>query len=113
MLVQKYAPVEYIRGLKVGGFYRNSIITLVKKKERTILFMTSNGNMYNAHYKNNYYNVFQNERHKKKVLKQQVNEIFRMYGYKKLKIPKNIESGQPGPAAKGDSLSRPPAPKPE
>ena len=109
MLVQKNASVAYIRGLKVGDIYMNSIITSIRKKDRGFLIMTSNGRLYNAHYKTNYYNVFLTERHKKKHLRNQINDIYRLYGYKKLKAPKERhgvhtdssepENSSPGPLA--------------
>jgi hypothetical protein len=92
----------------------DSIITSIKKKGTGLLFMTSNGNLYNAHYKNNYYNVFRNERHKKKVLTRQINDIFKMYGYKKLKTPNNdTEGGQARRPEKEYSPPGPSAPEPE
>ncbi|MDR3355694.1 MAG: hypothetical protein LBO04_00690 [Spirochaetaceae bacterium] len=116
MLVQKNAPVEYIKSLKVGDLYMDSIITSVKKKERGIMFMTSNGSLYNAHYKTNYYNVFRTDRHKENFLRQHVNKIFKMYGYKKIKLPKDCVKKTPNSPAKPtkkDLSPGPSAPKPE
>jgi hypothetical protein len=103
MLVQKNASLAYIRGLKIGDTYRDSIITSIRKKDRGFLIMTSNGNLYNAHLKTNYYNVFKNERHKKKHLRNQINDIYRLYGYKKLKIPKELLNVQPDSQAEDSS----------
>jgi hypothetical protein len=112
MLVQKNASLEYIRRLKMGDTYMNSIITSIRKKGRGFLIMTSNGNLYNAHLKTNYYNVFKNERHKKKHLRNQITDIYRLYGYKKLKMPKERRGAQPDSTAE-DSSPDPPAPAPQ
>jgi hypothetical protein len=111
MLVQKNASMEYIRGLKVGDIYMDSIITSIRKKDRGFLIMTSNGNLYNAHLKTAYYNVFQTDRHKKKHLRNQINDIYRLYGYKKLKLPKERREKPPDPAAAAGPLPEPSAPE--
>jgi hypothetical protein len=111
MLVQKNASMEYIRGLKVGDIYMDSIITSIRKKDRGFLIMTSNGNLYNAHLKTAYYNVFQTERHKKKHLKNQINDIYRLYGYTKLKLPKERHGKQPDLAVVERPSPEPSAPE--
>jgi hypothetical protein len=69
MLVQKNAPVGEIKALKAGDVYMGSVIESVNKKGRIISFITKNGDLYSAHLKNKYYNVFRNERHKRKMEK--------------------------------------------
>jgi hypothetical protein len=69
MLVQKNAPVDEIKALKPGDVYMGSVIKSLKKKGRIITFTTDNGDLYNAHLKNKYYNVFRNERYKRKMEK--------------------------------------------
>ena len=98
--------------MKIGDTYMSSIITSIRKKGRGFLIMTSNGHLYNAHLKTGYYNVFKNERHKKKHLRNQINDIYRLYGYKKLKMPKERRSVQSDSPAE-DSPPDPSAPAPQ
>ncbi|MDR0383583.1 MAG: hypothetical protein LBH50_06310 [Spirochaetaceae bacterium] len=77
MLIQKYASEQEIRALKTGSVYMGSVITRLQKKGRIISFMTADGDVYNAHLKNKYYNVFRNERHRRKVERRLAEEAAR------------------------------------
>jgi hypothetical protein len=77
MLVQRHAPVPEIRALRVGDVYMGSVIKRLQKNGRIISFMTAEGDVYNAHLKNKYYNVFRNERHRRKMERQQAEKAAR------------------------------------
>jgi hypothetical protein len=66
MLVQRNAPVPEIKALKEGDVYMGSVIKTLKKKGRIISFITVEGDIYNAHMKNKYYNVFRSDRSKRR-----------------------------------------------
>jgi hypothetical protein len=77
MLVQRHAPVPEIKALKVGDVYMGSVIKTLQKKGRIITFITVEGDLYNAHMKNKYYNVFRNERSKRKIEKRRAEKAAR------------------------------------
>jgi hypothetical protein len=62
MLLYRNVAPEYIARLRVGGFFENSTIVELVKKNDYLSLTTATGDIYHIHRKNNSYNVFVNRK---------------------------------------------------
>jgi hypothetical protein len=67
MLLERNVPEEKIRALKVGVYLIDGVITRMWTYNNIISYVTSAGNRYNAHRKQNGYNLFKVDDYKRKM----------------------------------------------
>jgi hypothetical protein len=69
MLLYKEAPWGFILKLEVGAVFENTVITNITQKNNYISISTKAGDVYNAHWKPNGFNVFVQRKALKKMRK--------------------------------------------
>ncbi|MDR2134532.1 MAG: hypothetical protein LBP27_05435 [Treponema sp.] len=67
MLLERKVPEEKIKPLKVGDYFMDGVITRMWVYNNITTFITSAGTRYNAHKKQEGYNLFRADRYKRKM----------------------------------------------
>jgi hypothetical protein len=71
VLLKKGVPKQEIKQLKAGDYYIDGVITFIQRKNNIVSFITDAGNLYNAHRKQGDYNLFRNDRYRRRKEKKQ------------------------------------------
>jgi hypothetical protein len=67
MLLRKGVPKEVIRALKTGDFFEDGTIVSLQRAGNIVSIITSAGNLYNAHIKQEGYTLFRVDRYRRRM----------------------------------------------